>query len=379
MPLVQKGGLSNVYTTFESLVPGLRARVTEYPSASGPICEHVHIALHGQATVLSLGINKIRPGVFMALIQDVTRAVAREERIRADRERLNAIFENIRDYAIYTVDRNGYVEEWNRSLQRFAGWLPGDVVGKSIDIFVPEGEDGHTRNARLLCKARERGSAEMEGWRVRKNGSAFWASTVATSLPDSEGRSSRFVLVTRDLSKRKRIEDKLLAMACTDPLTGTHNRRAGEAEIADAFRLWRKSSNMFSIMALDADHFKSINDRFGHDCGDEVLLTITRICRDTLRTGDSVIRWGGEEFILLLPDAHCHVAQTIGERLREAIQNAETGFAGHCVKITVSIGIAAPQAGDADVADMLRRADQAMYAAKQAGRNRVTCGGCPTR
>jgi diguanylate cyclase (GGDEF)-like protein len=194
---------------------------------------------------------------------------------------------------------------------------------------------------------------------------------VATALPDSKGRANGFVLVIRDLTNRKLIEDRLIALATTDPLTSASNRRAGEDKLVEAFARWRRYGRPFVVLMIDCDRFKAINDRWGHDSGDAVLIALVRLCRENMRDTDITIRWGGEEFLLVLPETDRDVALPIAERLRQSIEAATVERSGQIIKMTVSIGVAEPDESDTCPDDTVRRADSALYRAKTAGRNRV--------
>lgn len=174
------------------------------------------------------------------------------------------------------------------------------------------------------------------------------------------------------LQELKRTNLKLEHLAATDPLTGVANRRQFieqvEAEIARA----KRDGAPFSLLAMDIDHFKTINDSHGHLVGDDILRGFVQKCLDAIRPYDGVARVGGEEFMVLLPQAALAVGQSIGERIREAI--AASTFAaqtGQMIPLTVSIGVS--QFGrDGDTIDeILRAADERLYRAKHQGRNRV--------
>jgi diguanylate cyclase (GGDEF)-like protein len=179
------------------------------------------------------------------------------------------------------------------------------------------------------------------------------------------------VLVTRDLTERKQMEDRLVTLSLTDAMTGAFNRRAGENRLDEAIRDWRRERRVFSLLMIDCDHFKSINDTWGHDGGDAVLIALVRICQSKLREGDAIFRWGGEEFMALLPGTSGDTACVIAERLRRALEEAETGYAGSAIRFTVSIGVAAAGGSDRGADDLILRVDQALYCAKHRGRNQV--------
>ena len=151
--------------------------------------------------------------------------------------------------------------------------------------------------------------------------------------------------------------------AQTDPLTGLLNRRA----LDDALQLMGKQARPFALVAVDIDHFKSINDNHGHDVGDEVLARLAGVLRECSRDGDLSFRLGGEEFLLLLPQTSLGVASEVAERLRRRMEATRIEPVGH---VTASLGVALCEGGG-DAGDALKRADESMYAAKQSGRNQV--------
>ncbi|KAG8150915.1 GGDEF domain-containing protein [Burkholderia catarinensis] len=176
----------------------------------------------------------------------------------------------------------------------------------------------------------------------------------------------------RALQELQRTNAKLEHMAATDPLTGAANRRqfieSVEAEITRA----KRNGAPFSLLALDLDHFKAINDSYGHQAGDEVLQRFVNKCLDAIRPYDGFARVGGEEFMVLLPQAALDTAQSIGERIRAAIAGApfEAGI-GKPIEVTVSVG-ASEFGRDGETIDaILRKADERLYCAKHQGRNRV--------
>jgi diguanylate cyclase (GGDEF)-like protein len=157
--------------------------------------------------------------------------------------------------------------------------------------------------------------------------------------------------------------------ANTDPLTGVLNRRGFHSEV-DALVRRSKRGDHLSLLMCDIDHFKSINDRFGHDAGDDTLRTFASVLQASLRATDVIGRLGGEEFAVILPGP-LDVAATAGERVRAALEANGAGISGQSVTVTVSIGAAVTLAADLDLRALMMRADRALYQAKTGGRNRV--------
>ncbi len=163
---------------------------------------------------------------------------------------------------------------------------------------------------------------------------------------------------------------QLAEHAATDSLTGLSNRRHIEPQLAGETARARRHQATFSVLMADLDHFKRVNDRYGHDAGDEVLREVARRLREMLRTEDRPARWGGEEFLVLLTDTELDQAEIVAEKLRAGIADTPIEVNGHSIDMTISIGVAQHQ-GEDDPLDLIRRADQALYRAKDEGRNRV--------
>lgn len=175
----------------------------------------------------------------------------------------------------------------------------------------------------------------------------------------------------RGIHREEEVRHQLESLATTDPLTGINNRRAfldiAGREIARA----RRFGTPLSLIMVDADHFKRVNDTYGHAVGDRVLKALANACKSQLRDVDVVARIGGEEFAILLPETALAGAANVGEKMRETCENTIVLIAGGRVRFTVSLGISALDHGIGDIETLLKRADEALYRAKQAGRNRV--------
>ncbi|MET1116268.1 MAG: diguanylate cyclase [Comamonas sp.] len=161
---------------------------------------------------------------------------------------------------------------------------------------------------------------------------------------------------------------ELERLASSDPLTGLLNRRGFDARLAAALSLAQRSGRPLSVVTIDVDHFKRVNDTYGHDIGDNVLRSLAAQLRNRLRASDAVARLGGEEFIVLLPDTA--LAQAL-QMAAEMVASIEAGTRDQVGSVTVSAGVSALRPGDEDASAMLRRSDAALYAAKTAGRNRA--------
>ena len=164
-----------------------------------------------------------------------------------------------------------------------------------------------------------------------------------------------------------------IEMAVTDALTGLHNRRYMESHLATLAEQASARSKPLALMLLDIDYFKSINDTFGHDAGDDVLREFATRVRESIRGVDLACRYGGEEFVVVMPETDLHVASLVAERLRRSIAGEPFVISKgtNRIEVTISIGLTTLEHKDETVADVLKRADNALYRAKHGGRNRV--------
>jgi diguanylate cyclase (GGDEF)-like protein len=174
---------------------------------------------------------------------------------------------------------------------------------------------------------------------------------------------------------RIRAETELNRLASVDELTGLYNRRSFFTIAERELKRDQYSRRMTCLIMLDIDHFKQVNDTFGHQVGDRVLKELANCCRRNLRESDLIGRYGGEEFSILLPGTHREGARMVAERLRADVEKCSLNNACGCPQITISVGVAQSNGDSHDLSALLNKADKAMYAAKHLGRNRVVVAG----
>ena len=178
--------------------------------------------------------------------------------------------------------------------------------------------------------------------------------------------------IVLDINQRKLMEQELERLATHDPLTGLFNRRQLERQLNDEMARSERYQRPLSLLWLDVDHFKSINDRYGHLAGDQVLRELSRVLQSSVRSVDYVARYGGEELVIILPEVDESEAREMAERLRHKVEAHRIAIpSGKLVKITVSMGVATYPAHAGELSEVIRKADEAMYQAKRLGRNRV--------
>jgi diguanylate cyclase (GGDEF)-like protein len=200
-----------------------------------------------------------------------------------------------------------------------------------------------------------------------RDGSTIWTEVMALPVLDGEGCLAKLIGVSRDISERKQYERQLEALATTDTLTGMANRRHIEQLVKEASARADRYGEPVTMILCDVDHFKTINDLHGHQAGDQVLVEFSQRIRQHLRSCDSVARWGGEEFLILLPQTTLAAATTLAEHLRQRMADSPFADVGN---LTASFGVAEHIRHETE-AEWFRRVDDCLYDAKRGGRNQV--------
>jgi diguanylate cyclase (GGDEF)-like protein len=196
--------------------------------------------------------------------------------------------------------------------------------------------------------------------------------TEVTQRRDVERQvAERTAELTKEIAERKRLEEQLREMTRTDPLTELANRRASEEAIESEFLRSKRFGSDTSLLMVDIDHFKQINDVHGHEAGDRALVALARILKGVARSIDLPARFGGEEFVVLLVNTNLFGAKEMAERIQLAVAEIVAVSPRGAFGFTVSIGVASFMSEDENWTEALRRADQAMYRAKESGRNTV--------
>lgn len=214
---------------------------------------------------------------------------------------------------------------------------------------------------------------------VKKDQTPVWISINTRCVRDSEmGDPREYVLVMRDITENKVLEEKLSALAMTDALTGLWNRRAFDQALRREWKRTNRKESELSLLLLDLDHFKPLNDQHGHPLGDECLAAVASAISDTVRATDVVCRWGGDEVAIILPATDQAGALKAAEKIRSAIETLRFHSkknSGEWVSVTASIGVATalpePDGTITTPQSLLLAADRALYRAKHDGHNQV--------
>jgi diguanylate cyclase (GGDEF)-like protein/PAS domain S-box-containing protein len=256
----------------------------------------------------------------------------------------------------------------NESLCQIMGREPDELLAMTFqDITHPEDLDADLSLLEQTL-AGERAGYQMEKRYLRPDGSVVWALLSVRLVRNAGGEPLHFISQVLDISERKRLEAELSRMATLDDLTGLYNRRFFERELAQQLRLLRRHGGTASVLFLDLDRFKEVNDTLGHQSGDDLLKHVAAVLTGRLRESDVIARLGGDEFAMLLPMTTAEGAACIVEALEREFAERPVELEGRPVHARPSIGAAELDA-ELDVDGVLRRADQAMYAVKRARRS----------
>jgi diguanylate cyclase (GGDEF)-like protein/PAS domain S-box-containing protein len=303
--------------------------------------------------------------------RDVTQLHAVQAELRQSEKRYRLLVENAWD-VVWTAAVDGTVTYVSPAIERLRGVTAEETMTQSLEQFYPPQSAERVRKYFSGALAAASNGTELPPLRLEheffhKDGSKVSAEMQVIPHLDEDGRVLEILGVTRDITERKVFEAELTRLAVTDPVTGVWNRRHGEALLSADLSAARHDGQALSLLMLDVDNFKTVNDTKGHQSGDRVLVEIGRrlvaVCRDT----DIVARWGGEEFVILLRDCALPEGARIAENIRATI--ADTPFID-AEAVTVSIGVAQATGHD-DMTSWVARADEALYAAKRSGRNTV--------
>ena len=309
----------------------------------------------------------------VGMITDIDAQKKVEEELRESEERLRFITENTHD-VVWQLDRDLRVTYINGADERMRGFGRDEVIDQPFrDMIVPT---SYPVFDQAMQRFPESGVVESmtDSFEVEmrcKDGNRVWAEINLTHIHDNTGQIIGYIGVTRDATQRRQMQEILREQTIRDPLTGLFNRRYMDESLERELSRAARDKLPLSLLMIDIDHFKKLNDTYGHQAGDEVLKRLGELIRHGARSADLPCRYGGEEFLLVLPNMSLDKAVERAEEWRQAFAAARVGFGGTLLSATMSVGVATfPEHGNARES-LIEAADRALYAAKHAGRNRV--------
>ncbi len=299
---------------------------------------------------------------FRNVVEDDLRVIDAERQLRESEVRYRTMFNSVLD-AIYVCTPDGSILDANEVARGNSGYELADLISHSLTDLLALTPDAWERDIRAQLE--EEGVFRVDTLHVRRDGKPF--PVEVQIVPMALGESRLCIAVAHDISSRKALEEELQRLATTDPLTGVSNRMLFQLELDGEMSAADRYGRGFSLAFIDLDHFKRVNDTYGHAAGDQVLVETTRTITGVLRHADRLYRYGGEEFVILMRDTDTEGAHQLAERIRATVaQRPVTGIGA----VTLSIGVTRHYPGDTR-SELIARADRAVYAAKAAGRDRV--------
>lgn len=318
---------------------------------------------------LNVGLSESPTGQTVAVgsVRDVTEQRAAQMELKNILDQLPDVF--------YRTNMQGIITMISASCFDNIGYRQDEMLGTALSGYYYAPED---RQKMVQAITNGGGKAtQVEAALKHKNGSIIWVSTNAKICFGLDGQASHIEGVARDITERKRMEDQLVTLSRTDGMTGAYSRSYFMDKAEEVINIVKRYQRPASIMIADLDHFKTINDKYGHHAGDVALKAFTEVCRQEMRESDMLGRLGGEEFGLVLPETTIQEAQVLAERIRMATAALEIKLDEGTVGITVSIGLVEISSETVSLDAVMRRADQAMYQGKAEGRNKVVAAKPP--
>lgn len=308
----------------------------------------------------------------LGISTDVTEQKRLEVALRRNEAQLTTILDNLKAH-VYIKDINYTYTYVNSDMCQYLGLSKDQVVGKTdTEIFGKKVAERFHKSDRQVFTYKENCSSieKSRHFQTRKK-RYFWS--VKVPLINELGNTYALLGISTDVTEQKRLEKKLRELASTDVLSGVSNRRFFIELFNRELKRVKRYQSKLSLIMLDIDHFKSINDNYGHSVGDVAIKAMTQLCKDSLRDTDFIGRLGGEEFAILLPETDLEGAYLIAQRIRHATESHHFMIDDErrC-HFTASFGVTEYNgATDNTPDDLLKRADIALYDAKTQGRNRV--------
>lgn len=299
--------------------------------------------------------------------------IKKRERMNNDSEERHRLMTDNACDIIATVDLAGNFTYISPSVEKITGYTPGEIMShyREIGYFLPGVQKEMDKKRASIREMVERGehfsSINFEQRQVRKDGESIYTDTVLSGIYDEENNFRELLAVSRDITEKVKERREIKKLSETDKLTQLYNRVKLDSTLENEFNLAKINATIFAIIMIDIDGFKQINDCFGHLAGDMVLVELAKLFKTSIRATDTVGRWGGEEFLMILPDTNGSAAVELAEKIRKQVSQKYFPEQEH---MTISMGVSVFN-DDVSVDSIIYRADQALYQAKKNGKNQV--------
>ncbi len=309
--------------------------------------------------------------LLLAIVHDISQQKAMEDALRESEERFRSYYDlGLIGMAISALDKSWV--QFNDRLCEILGYPRTELATKTwAEITHPDDLAADTTQFNRIL------AGSIDGYTldkrfIRRDGEVVHTVISMRCVHGPNGSPDYLVVIVQDITERKALEMELRRLATTDPLTDLANRRHFLAQVDLELELLQRYAKPAALLMIDLDHFKQVNDAYGHAAGDAVLRHFAAIARRILRKVDLLGRLGGEEFAALLPGTDAEGAQQLAERLRQTVADSQVHtVSGGAIQVTISIGVTLFALTDANADTVLARADRALYRAKEQGRNRV--------
>ncbi len=316
------------------------------------------------------------------VIQELGDAIAMRDEIEAELRIAAVAFDS--DEAIMITDATANIIRVNRAFEKITGYRQEEVVGKNPSMFR-SGRHDREFYTRMWQELLRKGSWSGELWDKHKNGNIYPKQSTITAVKDAHGLTTHYVSIFTDISDRKNVEAEIYNLAFNDALTGLPNRRLLNDRLTQAMAACKRSGRYGALLFMDLDNFKPLNDTHGHDMGDLLLIEVAERLKRCMRETDTVARFGGDEFVVVLNELDMDKSESLAqallivEKIRTVLSEPyrlvmkEGSKAGSTVlhQCSASIGLTLFSNHEERAEDIIKWADIAMYRAKKEGRNAV--------
>ncbi|HEY4541129.1 MAG TPA: PAS domain S-box protein [Noviherbaspirillum sp.] len=357
---------------------------TRYPEPLEAILARMHQARYWEGEIVqstaggreiivfsqwALEMQDGQPYRYLETNADITERVHTERALRQSQQDFRLLVEASTDYAIMMLDTQGRIQSWNSGAERMLGLAPEVAIGRPVSELFTTEDRGLDAPMREMDEASAKGRSEDAHWYLRRDGSRFWATGVVTPLRNEDGSLRGYVKIMRDQTTQRLAEEQTQFLANHDALTGLPNRVSFSNELHQALALSQRNGVPIAVLLLDLDRFKYVNDTFGHHYGDLLLKEVALRLMSSIRETDFAARLGGDEFVVIQSDvSQPQAAETLARKLVLELGRPYE-LDAHEILSGTSIGIAMFPQDAKNSVELLKRADLALYRAKDAGRH----------